>query len=129
VGSTDDPVKLPATLIPGDGIGPEIMDAALRVLEVLDAPFEWDFRKAGKAGVEETGDPLPPATLESIRRTGLALKGPLETPVGGGYRSKRLSAAVIARPTSVCVRNSVSTRMCGRLAHSLQVAVTRTSIS
>ena len=85
----DDP-KIPATLIPGDGIGPEIMDATLRVLEALGAPFEWDVQKAGRAGVEECGDPLPPATLASIRRTGIALKGPLETPVGGGYRSSNV---------------------------------------
>jgi len=85
----DDP-RIPATLISGDGIGPEIMDATLRVLEALGAPFEWDEQKAGKAGVQDCGDPLPPDTLASIRRTGLALKGPLETPVGGGYRSSNV---------------------------------------
>ena len=78
---------MPATLIPGDGIGPEIMDATLRILDTLGAPFEWETYQAGLAGVQECGDPLPPPMLESIRRTGLALKGPLETPVGGGYRS------------------------------------------
>jgi isocitrate dehydrogenase (NAD+) len=83
-------VKIPATLIPGDGIGTEIMDVTVLVLEALEAPFEWEIQKAGKAGLEECGDPLPPATLESIRRTGLALKGPLETPVGGGYRSSNV---------------------------------------
>jgi len=82
--------RIPATLIPGDGIGPEIMDATTAVLDVLQAPFEWDVRKAGLAGVKESGDPLPPETIESIRRTGLALKGPLETPVGGGYRSSNV---------------------------------------
>ena len=82
--------KIPATLIPGDGIGPEIMDATLRVLDALGATFEWDVQKAGRAGVEECGDPLPRAALDSIRRTGLALKGPLETPVGGGYRSSNV---------------------------------------
>jgi isocitrate dehydrogenase (NAD+) len=82
--------KLPATLIPGDGIGTEIMEATLKILEVLGAPFEWEICKAGKAGMEEYGDPLPPATLDSIHRTGLALKGPLETPVGGGYRSSNV---------------------------------------
>jgi isocitrate dehydrogenase (NAD+) len=82
--------KIPATLIPGDGIGPEIMDATLRVLDALGAPFEWDLQKAGKAGVEECGDPLPKAVLDSIRKTGLGLKGPLETPVGGGYRSSNV---------------------------------------
>jgi isocitrate dehydrogenase (NAD+) len=90
VTETHDSARLPATLIPGDGIGPEIMDATLRILEALSAPFEWDFRKAGMAGVHDSGDPLPPATLDSIRRTGLALKGPLETPIGGGYRSSNV---------------------------------------
>ena len=81
---------IPATLIPGDGIGPEIVDATLTVLEALGSPFEWDRQIAGMAGVKEAGDPLPPATLDSIRRTRLALKGPLETPSGGGYRSSNV---------------------------------------
>ena len=83
-------LKVPATLIPGDGIGPDIMDATIRILDVLGAPFEWDIHKGGLAAVQECGDPLPPSLLESIRRTGLALKGPLETPVGGGYRSSNV---------------------------------------
>ena len=78
---------IPATLIPGDGIGPEIMDAVLAVLDAVDAPFDWDRQVGGLAGVEASGDPLPKATLDSIRRTRLALKGPLTTPVGGGFRS------------------------------------------
>jgi isocitrate dehydrogenase (NAD+) len=82
--------NIPATLIPGDGIGPEIVDATLAALEALRAPFEWDWQVAGMAGVTSAGDPLPPAVLESIRRTRLALKGPLETPSGGGYRSSNV---------------------------------------
>jgi isocitrate dehydrogenase (NAD+) len=78
---------IPATLIPGDGVGPEIVDATIAVLDSLHAPFEWEIHKAGLASLKEYGDPLPAETIESIRRTGLALKGPLETPVGGGYRS------------------------------------------
>ena len=58
-----------ATLIPGDGIGPEIVDASLTVLDALGAPFEWDRQIAGLAGVQAAGDPLPEATLASIRRT------------------------------------------------------------
>ena len=81
---------IPATLIPGDGIGPEITDAAVTILEALGAPFEWDRQTAGLAGVQAVGDPLPPATLASIRRTRLALKGPLETPSGGGFRSSNV---------------------------------------
>ncbi|WP_326534425.1 isocitrate/isopropylmalate dehydrogenase family protein [Pseudorhodoferax sp.] len=82
--------RIPATLIPGDGIGPEIVDATLAVLDALGAPFEWDTQIAGLEGVTQAGDPLPPATLDSIRRTRLALKGPLETPSGGGYRSSNV---------------------------------------
>ena len=82
--------RIPATLIPGDGIGPEITAATLAVLDALDAPFDWDWQTAGLGGVTSCGDPLPPACIESIRRTRLALKGPLETPIGGGYRSSNV---------------------------------------
>jgi isocitrate dehydrogenase (NAD+) len=78
---------VPCTLIPGDGIGPDITDATVRVLEASGAQFEWDRRLAGMAAVQKFDDPMPDETIESIERTGLALKGPLETPVGGGYRS------------------------------------------
>jgi len=75
------------TLIPGDGIGPGITDATIRVLEAAGARFVYDKQLAGMAAVAAHGDPMPEATIESIKRTRLALKGPLETPVGGGYRS------------------------------------------
>ncbi|MFA5123585.1 isocitrate/isopropylmalate dehydrogenase family protein [Zavarzinia sp.] len=78
---------IPATLIPGDGIGPEIVDSVVAVLDALGAPFLWDRQDAGMAGIAVAGDPLPQATLDSIAKTGLALKGPLTTPSGGGYRS------------------------------------------
>lgn len=78
---------IPATVIAGDGIGPEITDAALTALDALGANFDWDFQVAGRGGVMAHGDPLPQPVLDSIRRTRLALKGPLETPIGGGYRS------------------------------------------
>jgi isocitrate dehydrogenase (NAD+) len=81
---------IPATLIAGDGIGPEIMDATLAALEAVGAQFDWDHQIAGLGGVTAVGDPLPKATLDSIRRTRLALKGPLETPTGGGYRSSNV---------------------------------------
>ncbi|MBP6766036.1 MAG: NAD-dependent isocitrate dehydrogenase [Rubrivivax sp.] len=84
------PPPIPATLIAGDGIGPEIVDATLAVLDALNAPFVWDRQIAGLEGADLAGDPLPPATLDSIRRTRLALKGPLETPSGGGYRSSNV---------------------------------------
>lgn len=79
--------KIPATLIPGDGIGPEITEAVTSVLDALGKPFEWDVQQGGMAGIQNGGDPLPSSLIESIRRTKLALKGPLTTPVGGGFRS------------------------------------------
>jgi isocitrate dehydrogenase (NAD+) len=75
------------TLIPGDGIGPEITAATRKVLEATGVQFDWDEQVAGMAAVDRSGDPLPDATVESIRRTRLALKGPLTTPVGTGFRS------------------------------------------
>ncbi|MBL8485904.1 MAG: 3-isopropylmalate dehydrogenase [Rhodocyclaceae bacterium] len=88
--STTPHAAIPATLIPGDGIGPEITEATLRALDALGAKFEWDRQVAGMAGVNACGDPLPQACVDSIRRTRLALKGPLETPVAGGYRSSNV---------------------------------------
>jgi isocitrate dehydrogenase (NAD+) len=75
------------TLIPGDGIGPSIANATVRILAAAGANIEWDSQVAGMAGVARFGDPIPDSTLDSIKRTKLALKGPLETPVGEGYRS------------------------------------------
>src|SRR4249919_505051 len=75
------------TLIPGDGIGPSITAATQRILKAAGADIEWDTQVAGMAGVARCGDPIPDETLDSIKRTKLALKGPLETPVGEGFRS------------------------------------------
>ena len=76
------------TLIPGDGTGPELTEATRRVLEATGVEFEWDVRPAGEeAMADHGGNPLPEATLESIRQNGVALKGPITTPVGGGFRS------------------------------------------
>ena len=80
-------MAIPVTLIPGDGIGPSIAEATVRILEASGASFEWDRQLAGAAAVARYNEPMPDATLDSIKRTRLALKGPLETPVGGGYRS------------------------------------------
>jgi len=74
-------------LVPGDGIGPEITKATLAVLEATGLSFQWDEQLAGITAIEATGAPLPDATLESIRRHRIALKGPLTTPVGTGFRS------------------------------------------
>ncbi|HTI06884.1 MAG TPA: isocitrate/isopropylmalate family dehydrogenase [Gemmatimonadales bacterium] len=79
--------KRAATLITGDGIGPEITKVTLQALDALGVQFDWDEQYGGMAAVDKAGTPLPNATLDSIRRTKLCLKGPLTTPVGGGYRS------------------------------------------
>ncbi len=75
------------TVIRGDGIGPEIVDASLRALEALDTGFEYEFAEAGLAALESGGELIPEATLESIRKNGIVLKGPLTTPVGKGFKS------------------------------------------
>ncbi len=76
------------TLIHGDGTGPELTEATRRVLEATGVAFEWDEQPAGEEAMEEHGgNPLPEQTLESIRANGVALKGPITTPVGGGFRS------------------------------------------
>jgi len=76
-----------ATLIRGDGIGPEITAAALSVFDAAGVRMDWDVQLAGVAAMDEAGTPLPDATVESIRQTRVALKGPLTTPVGTGFRS------------------------------------------
>jgi isocitrate dehydrogenase (NAD+) len=76
------------TLIPGDGTGPELTEATRRVLEATGVEFDWDVQHAGTDVMDENdGNPLPDHVLEAIRRTGVALKGPITTPVGGGFRS------------------------------------------
>src|SRR5207244_11523512 len=75
------------TLIPGDGTGPELTEATRRVLEATGVEFDWDVRHAGTDVMEaHGGNPLPDEVLEAIRETGVALKGPITTPVGGGFR-------------------------------------------
>ena len=75
------------TFIPGDGTGPEISEAVRRVLEGTGVEFEWDWQDAGADVYEEEGTPLPDRVLDSIRERGLAIKGPITTPVGSGFRS------------------------------------------
>ena len=75
------------TLLPGDGIGPEITEATLRVIEATGVHIEWDRHVAGLAAIETYKDPLPPQVIESVQRNLVALKGPLTTPVGTGFRS------------------------------------------
>lgn len=79
------------TLIPGDGVGPELTDATVRVLEATGVEFDWDERHAGAKVLEETGELLPESVLESIRTNRVAIKGPITTPVGTGFRSVNVS--------------------------------------
>ena len=75
------------TVIPGDGIGPEITDATVRVLEATGVDFDWEYREAGVDAAEKYGSVLPEEVLESIRKNKVAIKGPITTPRGGGFRS------------------------------------------
>jgi len=75
------------TVIPGDGIGPEIMDATIRVLEATGVDFDWDYREAGLHAAEKYGSVLPEEVLDSVRKNKVAIKGPITTPRGGGFRS------------------------------------------
>ena len=75
------------TLIPGDGTGPELADAAVRVIEATGVKFDWDVQEAGADVIEKYGTPIPDKVLDSIRRNGVALKGPITTPIGTGFRS------------------------------------------
>ena len=75
------------TLIPGDGIGPSIADVAVQVIEATGVKIEWEKMDAGLPAIDKYKDPLPEPTLESVRRNRVALKGPITTPVGSGFRS------------------------------------------
>ena len=92
------------TLIPGDGTGPEVTEATRRVLEASGISFQWDLANAGSGVIAEHGTPLPDYVLESIRGNGIALKGPVTTPVGTGFRSvnvalrKKLDLYACVRP-------------------------------
>ena len=91
-------------MIPGDGVGPEVSDAARRVLEATGVEFEWDVQNAGLGVMEKYGTPMPDHVLESIRRNKVAIKGPLTTPIGKGIRSvnvalrKELDLYALVRP-------------------------------
>ena len=75
------------TLIPGDGIGPEVADGARQVIDATGVAIEWDLQNAGAEMIDKVGVPLPEATLESVRKNKVALKGPIGTPIGTGFRS------------------------------------------
>ncbi|TME25967.1 MAG: isocitrate/isopropylmalate dehydrogenase family protein [Chloroflexi bacterium] len=92
------------TLIPGDGVGPEVSEATRRVLEATGVEFEWDVQNAGLGVMEQYGTPMPAHVLDSIRRNKVAIKGPLTTPIGKGIRSvnvalrKELDLYALVRP-------------------------------
>jgi isocitrate dehydrogenase (NAD+) len=92
------------TLIPGDGVGPEVSEATRRVLDATGVEFEWDVQNAGLGVMERYGTPMPDHVLESIRRNKVAIKGPLTTPIGKGIRSvnvairKELDLYALVRP-------------------------------
>jgi isocitrate dehydrogenase (NAD+) len=90
-------------LIPGDGVGPELVEAARRSIEATGVAIEWDLRQAGAAVAEREGTPLPEHVLASIRENGVALKGPMATPIGIGYRSPNVALRV-ALDLFACVR-------------------------
>jgi isocitrate dehydrogenase (NAD+) len=84
-------MAMPVTLIPGDGIGPEVVNAAVEVIDAAGVQLQWERAAAGAGAVATHGTPIPAETIESIRRNKLALKGPLATPVGEGYRSANVA--------------------------------------
>ena len=91
------------TLIPGDGTGPEITEAATRVLEATGVPFEWDIQNAGEEVYNQEGTPLPDRVIASIKKNKVAIKGPVTTPVGTGFRSVNVTLRQILDLYS-CVR-------------------------
>ncbi|HEU5203211.1 MAG TPA: isocitrate/isopropylmalate family dehydrogenase, partial [Candidatus Limnocylindrales bacterium] len=104
------------TLIPGDGIGPELAEATRRVLDATGIEFEWEVVEAGEAMIAAHGTPLPDGVLESIRRNKVAIKGPITTPVGEGFRS-----------VNVTLRQALGLYANLRPARSMQGVVTRFS--
>lgn len=104
IGSPMKTTSYPVTLIPGDGIGPEVIDATVQILEATGVSFQWERMSAGADAAVRLGNALPDETVASIIKNRVTLKGPLETPVGGGYTSanvalrKRLNLYANVRP-------------------------------
>ena len=102
------------TLIQGDGIGPEIINSAVKIIDAAKVNIDWDLQTAGAGVIEKEGSPLPARVLESVRKNGVALKSPVTTPIGKGFRSvnvtlrKELDLYVNLRPC--CNIPSVKTR-------------------
>ena len=110
--------KHTVTLIPGDGIGTETTAAMQRVVAAAGADIEWEIAEAGAHLMEEFGTPLPPSTIDAVRKNKVAIKGPVTTPVGTGFRSVNVALRQ-ALDLNVCVPCSLSR---------VQVAATKTSI-
>jgi len=100
-------MAIKVTLIPGDGIGPEVIEAAVRCIEAVGVDIEWEKVIAGEEAIEKYGNPLPDEVLESIKKNKVALKGPITTPIGKGFRSinvalrKKLDLFVNIRPAKL----------------------------
>jgi isocitrate dehydrogenase len=106
--------KRTVTLIEGDGIGPEISEAVVKIFEAVGAPIVWERAEAGLAAIERTGNGVPPETLESIKKNGIAIKGPTTTPVGGGHKS-----------VNVTIRKTLELYANVRLSRSMPAVETR----
>jgi isocitrate dehydrogenase (NAD+) len=109
-----DLIMYTVTLIPGDGVGPEITEATKRVLEATGVPFTWDIQNAGEETYKNEGSPLPDRVLKSIKKNTIALKGPITTPVGKGFRS-----------VNVLLRQSLDLFCCMRPCKTYKGAKTR----
>ncbi|HDP96655.1 MAG TPA: isocitrate/isopropylmalate dehydrogenase family protein [Euryarchaeota archaeon] len=112
------------TLIPGDGIGPEVTDAAVTVLEATGVKFEWEKMDAGEAAIKQYGTPLPEMVLDSLRKNKVGLKGPVTTPIGSGFRSVN----VAMRQTLdlyACVRPARSIAGVGTLYRDIDLVIVR----
>ncbi len=108
----------PVTLIPGDGIGPEVIAAAVTVVEAAGLRIKWDRQLAGAAAFKNDGNPVPDDLIRSLKRTHIALKGPLETGVGEGYRSVNVYLRKTFNLTRTCGRPTVSKASIPRFAMS-----------
>ena len=86
------------TLIPGDGIGPEVTEAAVKVIAATGAKIEWERMEAGAEVINKYGTPVPDEVVNSILRNQIALKGPIATPIGGGFAERQRRAAEAAEP-------------------------------
>lgn len=97
------------TLINGDGIGPEISDAVVRIINASGLKIDWDVQTAGEDVIEQEGAPLPERVLNSVKENGVALKAPVTTPIGKGFRSvnvqlrKELICMQICAPARICL--------------------------